>query len=77
MYQKPVLVFWKPYLSETSLPPLPTAHICFDRSFVALSNVIPHYVQSSLLMEFLGLEYPAVERVSRDPPHPQMDQKKF
>ena len=46
----------------------PTAHICFDRSFVALSNVIPHYVQSSLLMEFLGLEYPAIERVSRDPP---------
>ncbi len=23
---------------------------------------MPHYVQSSLLMEFLGLEYPAIEK---------------
>jgi hypothetical protein len=65
-YEKPMLSFWKPYLRKSSLPP--TAHLCFDRSFVALSNVIPHYVQSSLLMEYLGLEHPAIEWVSRDPP---------
>ena len=59
-----MLVFWKPYLREISLPP--TAHIWFDRSFVALSNVISHYVQSSLLIEFLGLEYSAIKWVSRD-----------
>ncbi len=69
MYQKPMLVFWKLYLRKTSLPPPPpTAHICFDRSFVALSNVISHYVQSSLLMKFLGLENSAIKRVSRDLP---------
>ena len=28
--------------------------------------MISHYVQSSLLIEFLGLEYPAVQWVSRD-----------
>ena len=61
MYQKPLLVFWKSCLRKNSLPP-PTAHICFDKSFVALSNVISHYVQSSLLMEFLGLEYLAIEK---------------
>ena len=42
------------------------ALIWFDRSFVALSNMISHYVQSSLLIEFLGLEYPAIQWVSRD-----------
>jgi hypothetical protein len=61
-----MLVFWKPFLRKTLLPP--TAHICFDRSFVALSNVISHYPQSSLLMEFLGLENCAIKKVSRDPP---------
>ncbi len=60
IYQKPMLVFWKPGLRKTSLPP--TAHICFDRSFVALSNVISHYVQSSLLIEFLGLENSAIKK---------------
>ncbi len=66
MYQNPMLVLWKPDLRKTSLPP--TAHICSDRSFVALSNVISHYVQSSLLMEFLGLENTAIKRVSRELP---------
>ena len=46
----------------------PTAHIGFDRSFVALSNEITHDAQSSLLMEILALEDRATERVSRDPP---------
>ena len=45
----------------------PTAHICFDRSFVPLSNVISRHAQSSLLMEFWGLENSAIKRVSRDP----------
>ncbi len=54
--------------SQENLTPPPTAHICSDRSFVALSNVISHYVQSSLLMEFLGLENTAIKRVSRELP---------
>ncbi len=66
MYQNPMLVFWKPDLRKNSLPP--TAHICSDRSVVALSNVMSHYVQSSLLMEFLGLENSAIKKVSRDLP---------
>jgi len=40
----------------------PTAHIWFDRSFDALSNEILPEVQSSLFMEFLSLEYSAVEK---------------
>ncbi len=45
----------------------PTVLVCFDRSFVALSNVMSHYPQSSLVMEFLGLENSAIKKVSRDP----------
>ena len=40
----------------------PTADIWFDRSFDALSNEILSEVQSSLFMEFLSLEYSAVEK---------------
>ncbi len=54
--------------SQENLTPPPTAHICSDRSFVALSNVISHYVQSSLLMAFSGLENTAIKRVSRELP---------
>jgi hypothetical protein len=39
----------------------PTAHIWFDRSFDALSNEMCHELQSSLEMEFLGLEYLGTE----------------
>ena len=59
-----MLVFWKPQLWETSLPPM--ALIWFDRSFVPLSNVISHDVQSSPLIEFLGPKYLALQWVSRD-----------
>ncbi len=34
--------------------------------WTSFSVRIPHYVQSSLLMEYLGLEHPAIEWVSRD-----------
>jgi hypothetical protein len=52
---------------EGKLHSPPTAHICFDRSFVALSNEMSPDAQSSLLIEFLALENPATERASRDP----------
>ena len=48
--------------SRWNLTPPPTAHIWFDRSFDALSNEILPEVQSSLFMEFLSLEYSAVEK---------------
>ena len=45
----------------------PTAHTWFDRSFDALSNEILAEVQSSLFMEFLGLEYSAIEKGCQRP----------